>query len=228
MSSSEHSDRSLHSKGTVENFLSEKASQRKVPAKWTDLEEHTFVLYLQQNAASAGDGVNFPKKIFNGAAHNLQEKFLEQTGGEKTGGTCHSKWNKVRMISYLDVMLDATHQILQLKEEYFAVVALKNASGFSWSDTEGAGKEKSDVEWKVYVKVGIGVTAPHKDGTDSSYNVDVQICSAFQKQGLPPLQYHGGDDAFEGQGCACFPSWQQTLWAGVCPQNECASPHDPK
>lgn len=45
-----------------------------------------------------------------------------------------------------------THKMLQLKEEYFVVVAVEDTSGFTWSDTTGAGREKTHPTWKDYLK----------------------------------------------------------------------------
>ncbi|KAG9308199.1 hypothetical protein JVU11DRAFT_12296 [Chiua virens] len=72
----------------------------------------------------AGDSVNFTKKHFNNATQHLKTKFPNQQGGEKNGASCQTKWTS-------------------LKEEYFAVVNLKAALGFTWSDNTGAGKGKS-------------------------------------------------------------------------------------
>jgi len=80
------------------------AKPRKARANWTDAKERAFVLYLQQHAATAGDGLNFPKRTFTSVAQHLQERFLEQTGGEKTSTACHTKWTKVHTISYLCVI----------------------------------------------------------------------------------------------------------------------------
>jgi len=124
------------------------------------------------------------------------------------------------------IYASSTHQISQLRDEYFVVLNLKSASGFSWSDSKGAGKEKSDPEWKAYVKVSVIVL--HGNDTHSSYNVDTQMRSAFQRQRFPYLRHHGGDDALKKQGHTHFSSWQQTLRASVFPSNKYASPCNPK
>ncbi|KAI6108123.1 hypothetical protein F5141DRAFT_1005314 [Pisolithus sp. B1] len=112
----------------------EKSNPRKIPAKWTEEEECALVLFLQENAAAAGDGLNFSKRYFNSASQHLKDKFPNQCGGKKTGNTCSPKWTS-------------------LKEEYFAVVDLKKASGFMWNDEHGAGMSSHDTVWKEYVKV---------------------------------------------------------------------------
>ncbi|KAI6097341.1 hypothetical protein EDD16DRAFT_1443841, partial [Pisolithus croceorrhizus] len=111
----------------------EKSNPRKVLAKWTEEEGCALVLYLQENAAVAGDGLNFPKKYFNSASQHLKKKFPNQHGGEKTDSMCSSKWTILR-------------------EEYSAVVDLKKASGFTWTDEHGAGMTSCDTVWKEYVK----------------------------------------------------------------------------
>ena len=100
MSSASDSDRSLCSKGAVAPTAAEKTNHRKVPVIWSDDEERALVLYLQEQAAGAGDGLNFLKKYFQGAAQHLTENFLMQRGGEKNASTCHTKWTNVRL-SYL-------------------------------------------------------------------------------------------------------------------------------
>ncbi|KAI6102812.1 hypothetical protein F5141DRAFT_1065434 [Pisolithus sp. B1] len=124
----------LCSLGPVNLSDVEKSNPRKVPAKWTEEEEHAFVLYLQEQVPVARDGVNFLKKYFNSTAQHLKDKFPNQHGGEKMASTCSSKWTL-------------------LKEEYFVVTDLKSASGFTWSDEHGARMASCDPIWKDYIKV---------------------------------------------------------------------------
>jgi len=66
-SSSGHSNHSLRSKGApepIDLITSEKATRRKAAARWEAEEEYALVLYLEQQIAAAGDGVNFAKKHF--------------------------------------------------------------------------------------------------------------------------------------------------------------------
>ncbi|KAI6102949.1 hypothetical protein F5141DRAFT_984743, partial [Pisolithus sp. B1] len=111
-------------------------------AKWTEEEEHAFVLYLQEQVPAAGDGVNFLKKYFNSATQHLKDKFPNQHRGKKTASTCSSKWTS-------------------LKEEYFAVIDLKSASGFTWSDEHGARMASCNPIWKDYIKVMMHKHATH-------------------------------------------------------------------
>ncbi|KAI6011535.1 hypothetical protein PISMIDRAFT_111880 [Pisolithus microcarpus 441] len=128
------SNHSLCSQGPTDISNVEKSNPRKVPAKWTEGEEHVLVLFLQEHTPAAGNGLSFSKKHFNNVCQHLKEKFLNQHSGEKTSSTCLSKWTS-------------------LKEEYFAVINLKKASGFIWSDEHGAGMSSHDAVWKDYVKV---------------------------------------------------------------------------
>ncbi|KAI6040129.1 hypothetical protein EDC04DRAFT_2602662 [Pisolithus marmoratus] len=128
-SSSVQSNCSLCSHGPVDPDV-EKPNPRKTPAKWLEDEEQALVIFLQEQAPTAGDGVNFSKKHFNNAAQHLQEKFPSQCGGEKTSTACSSKWTT-------------------LKEEYFAVIDLQSTSGFMWSNEHGAGMSSCDPVWKI-------------------------------------------------------------------------------
>jgi len=99
-SSSGRSNHSLRSKGAVdasEIESAEKSRQRKVPAFWTEDEERALVLYLQQQAPAAGDGLNFSKKHFNSVSQHLKTLFPVQLRGEKNGSACQSKWNTVSL-----------------------------------------------------------------------------------------------------------------------------------
>ena len=153
--SSGHSDCSLWSKGnviSVDVVLTEKATQRKAAAHWEE-EECALVLYLEDHSAAAGDGANFSKKHFIGVAQHLKDKFLLQWGGEKTASACHTKWGSISVISYLCTIWGTTDEISQLKEDFYAVQGLKNASGLSWCNTNRAGREKMDTVWLMYTKV---------------------------------------------------------------------------
>ncbi|KAG9313351.1 hypothetical protein JVU11DRAFT_5665 [Chiua virens] len=97
--SSASSSHFLCSKGSIDPTKLpslKKSNQRKIPAKWTDKEEHALVLYLKEQLPA--DGPNFVKKYFNNAAQHLYVKFkLTQQGGEKNGATCQTKWANVHL-----------------------------------------------------------------------------------------------------------------------------------
>ncbi|KIM61762.1 hypothetical protein SCLCIDRAFT_121138, partial [Scleroderma citrinum Foug A] len=88
------------SKGAVAPTAAEKTNHQKVPAIWSDNEECVLVLYLQEQAAGARDGLNFLKEYFQGATQHVTEKFPMQCGGEKNASTCHTKWTNIHL-SYL-------------------------------------------------------------------------------------------------------------------------------
>lgn len=105
MSSSDQSDRSLRSKGSVPDTASlgtsKKVSNRKVAAIWEPEEEEALVTYLHTQAASAGDGVNFTAKTFTSASQKLLVDFPAYRGGEKTASSCRSKWIRVSFLSLI-------------------------------------------------------------------------------------------------------------------------------
>ncbi|KAG2097287.1 uncharacterized protein F5147DRAFT_656418 [Suillus discolor] len=111
------SGHSLRSKGPVEANNSATTRHKKA-AKWTTDEDTALIEYLRLHIP--GDGINFKKQAWHGAAAHLKERFPEQLGGEKTQSSCQTRWSK-------------------LKSSYHAVVDIKNASGFAWSDIDGAG-----------------------------------------------------------------------------------------
>jgi hypothetical protein len=46
------------------------------------------------------------------------------------------------------------HIFLQLKKAYHSVINIKCTSGFTWSDTHGAGiSDRKDVVWTHFIKV---------------------------------------------------------------------------
>ncbi|KAG2053300.1 hypothetical protein BDR06DRAFT_1021512 [Suillus hirtellus] len=116
-SSSMGSGHSLRSKGPGEASNSA-TTHHKQAAKWTTDEDTALIEYLCLHIPS--DGTNFKKQTWHGAATHLKERFPEHLGGEKTKSSCQTRWTK-------------------LKSSYHAVVDIKNASGFVWSDIDGAG-----------------------------------------------------------------------------------------
>ncbi|KIK72659.1 hypothetical protein PAXRUDRAFT_21731 [Paxillus rubicundulus Ve08.2h10] len=121
----------LFSRGTVD--LTSLKKSRKPSARWTLDEETAFIDFLLSQFLASGDG-NLGKATFNEAATLLKKKFPEALGAEKTGDVCKSKW-------------------IVLKAAYHAAVDIKNMSGFTWSDDQGAGVtlKHSDI-WEQYLK----------------------------------------------------------------------------
>ncbi|KIK81560.1 hypothetical protein PAXRUDRAFT_122979, partial [Paxillus rubicundulus Ve08.2h10] len=102
-------------------------------ALWTEEEETFFIDFLISEFTSLGDG-GFKKLTFQEAAKCLKVKFLQQAGGEKTVASCQRKFQG-------------------LKKSYNAVIDIKNTSGFTWSDQNGAGIAlKNHDVWDRYAK----------------------------------------------------------------------------
>ncbi|KAG2047077.1 hypothetical protein BDR06DRAFT_1000343 [Suillus hirtellus] len=129
------SGHSLRSKGPVE--ASNSATTRcKQAAKWTTDKDTALIEYLRLHIPS--DGTNFKKQTWYGAAAHLKERFSEQLGGKKTQSSCQTRWTK-------------------LKSSYHAVVDIKNASGFAWSDIDGTGITlEYESTWTNFLKVHNG------------------------------------------------------------------------
>ncbi|KIK80394.1 hypothetical protein PAXRUDRAFT_72139, partial [Paxillus rubicundulus Ve08.2h10] len=109
---------------------------------WTEEEETFFINFLISEFASSGDG-GFKRTTFQEAAKRLEVKFTEQAGGEKTFASCQSKFQA-------------------LKKSYNAVIDIKNTSGFTWSDKNGAGIAlKNDDIWDKYARVHRSTTSWH-------------------------------------------------------------------
>jgi len=93
---SSKSDRSLRSHGAINPIELPKKKKRKPAAAWTLSEEAAFVDFLLSEFSASGDG-NPKSSTLNAAAILLgKEKFPDQTGAEKTGSVCLTKWQSVR------------------------------------------------------------------------------------------------------------------------------------
>ncbi|KAF8964770.1 hypothetical protein BDZ97DRAFT_1918729 [Flammula alnicola] len=105
-------------------------------AQWTTEDEVTFIDFLLLHAAAAGDGGNFKMVTFNAAAPVVEAKRVK--GGPKTAKACQNKYNSLR-------------------RTFRAIQAIKNRSGWTWSDETGASitPEMEDT-WSDFLKV-------HKD-----------------------------------------------------------------
>ncbi|KAG8221220.1 hypothetical protein J3R82DRAFT_1380 [Butyriboletus roseoflavus] len=135
--SSSTSNHSLCSQGPVViNPLGGEGSQQSKPHKqaahWTD--EETLALLDFLTGQPQGDGGNYKKMTWVVAESHMDTKFKTVKGGAKSTETCE-RWYQL------------------MRNSYFAVVALKNASGFTYSDKDGAGITlvQNDV-WSRYIK----------------------------------------------------------------------------
>ncbi|KIK78547.1 hypothetical protein PAXRUDRAFT_16813 [Paxillus rubicundulus Ve08.2h10] len=88
-----------------------------MPPKTPEIVRPPSTPFILEFSAS-GDG-NLRKATFNGAATLLKKKFPKALGAEKAGDVCRRKWTA-------------------LKAAYHAVVDIKNMSGFTQSDNQGA------------------------------------------------------------------------------------------
>ncbi|KDQ52284.1 hypothetical protein JAAARDRAFT_107344, partial [Jaapia argillacea MUCL 33604] len=118
---------------------------------WTVIDKNSSIDYLEDHHAKAGDGMNFKAVTWNGASEEFEK--THTLGGLKTPSSCKNKWAK-------------------LKETYLVVVALQNASGFSWSDEKGADVDKSNESvWDVYVRQHPNVKPFRNKGWTHFYRV---------------------------------------------------------
>jgi hypothetical protein len=74
-------------------LLSMASQDKGSKAYWTEDKTKALLAYLVDHKAEAGEGVNFQKKTYNGAAESLAA--MRVKGGEKTGDACKRKWKHV-------------------------------------------------------------------------------------------------------------------------------------
>ncbi|GLB39525.1 hypothetical protein LshimejAT787_0700350 [Lyophyllum shimeji] len=102
-------------------------------AVWTTQDEHKLLELLLERKASAGDGGNFKEAVFQEVSDILTP--LVTKGGPKTVKACQNKW-------------------LLLRKTFRVVTAIKNVSGWTWSDVTGASiTPESESSWAAYVKI---------------------------------------------------------------------------
>ncbi|KAF8064913.1 hypothetical protein FPV67DRAFT_1418784, partial [Lyophyllum atratum] len=105
-------------------------------AVWTTEDEHKLLELLLERKASAGDAGNFKETIFQEVSDILTP--LVTKGGPKTVKACQNKW-------------------LLLKKTFRVVLAIKDVSGWTWSDATGASiTPELESSWAAYIKI-------HKD-----------------------------------------------------------------
>jgi hypothetical protein len=152
--------RSLRSRGPPESDSNDTptiSQSRKRAAHWTKEEETALLKFLSDNLSAAGDG-GFKSKTFSSAASYLKHKFPTYKGAEKTTSVCKTKWTSVScyLLSYVahDRALTSIFTVIQLKGSYNAVVEIKRASGFTWSDERGADIDLQHGDaWAKFAKV---------------------------------------------------------------------------
>ncbi|KIK72862.1 hypothetical protein PAXRUDRAFT_797039 [Paxillus rubicundulus Ve08.2h10] len=132
----------LHSHGIINPAVFELAKSSKVikckkPAVWTTDEESALPNFLFGELPKIGNG-NFKKVMWNATSSHLMTRIPPQqvkgdTPGEKTSETCECKFKA-------------------LKTPYYAVVDLKDGSGLTYTDQEGA---RVTLQTKIF---GIGMS----------------------------------------------------------------------
>ena len=107
-------------------------------AFWTPDDEDQLVNFLLDHRASAGDGGNFKEATFQALSPILAP--LVMRGGPKTVHACQNKWNAVRFFFpiVLGHFLNIFFIFLKLCQTFRVIQAIKNVSGWTWSDETGA------------------------------------------------------------------------------------------
>lgn len=120
-------------------------------AKWTLADETTLIVFLHEHRSAAGDSASFKAVTFNEAATVVDA--IRTEGGPKTGTACLNKWGHVRnFISPPFVTFSCFY--LKLRRIFRAIQAIKNQSGWTWSDTRGADiAPDMEQEWAKFVKI---------------------------------------------------------------------------
>ncbi|KAH9927732.1 uncharacterized protein B0H18DRAFT_846756, partial [Fomitopsis serialis] len=101
--------------------------------KWKDEDTRALLHHLIDRKAEAGDGVNFPNRIWSDAVQKVQA--VTTGGGAKTAKSCKGKWKRLR-------------------DTYKLVEKLMSQSGFHWDPKTGASIDaKSESVWQTFCKV---------------------------------------------------------------------------
>ncbi|KAH0825790.1 hypothetical protein J3R83DRAFT_8841 [Lanmaoa asiatica] len=107
---------------------------RKKVAHWTDGETVVLPDFLARELSKARNGKNFKKTTWMEAASHIALKFPVMKGAPKDTEACERRFQLIR-------------------DQYFTIVTLKNASSFTYLDKDGTGitLTQSDV-WNRYIK----------------------------------------------------------------------------
>jgi hypothetical protein len=116
-------------------------------AHWMVTDE-TELLEFLQDILEGGDGVNFKTVTWTAAAKVVDKN--QTKGASKNTIACKNKFTGVCLFPFILL----TNDILQLKETYFIVDALKQVSGFKWHEENDAGINSHTLPvWNAYVEV---------------------------------------------------------------------------
>jgi hypothetical protein len=80
--------------------MSSQAATKKESAYFTVDDLHAYLGVLVENQASAGDGGNFPAKVWKAVSQKLEP--MRKKGGPKTQESCRTKWSHVRDFGSLE------------------------------------------------------------------------------------------------------------------------------
>ncbi|KAJ6537448.1 hypothetical protein DFH09DRAFT_861195, partial [Mycena vulgaris] len=101
-------------------------------AHWSDADEDRLLKFLVEQKAAAGDGCNFPMKIFNAAVPLINEHLTR--GGPKTAKSCQGKFSGCKKI-------------------FRVIQDVQKQSGFHWDNGTGASIDVASASaWEAYIK----------------------------------------------------------------------------
>jgi hypothetical protein len=80
--------------------MSSQAANKKESAYFTEADLHAYLGVLVENRASAGDGGNFPLKVWRAVSQKLEP--MRKKGGPKTPESCRTKWTHVRSFYFIE------------------------------------------------------------------------------------------------------------------------------
>ena len=118
-------------------------------ASWTTQDEVDLLNFLAEHASAAGDGGNFKSATFQAATAVLNQNPVK--GSVKTSKACANKYGAVSVVVSAEIWL-TFHS--QCRRVFRAIQAIKNKSGWTWSDDTGA-SITPDMEdaWEAFIKI---------------------------------------------------------------------------
>ena len=119
-------------------------------ASWTTLDEVKLLNFLTEHASAAGDGGNFKATTFEVASAVLDQ--IPVKGIIKTWNACSNKYSSVSCPCLISGNWLTLY--LQLRRIFRAIQAIKNRSGWTWSNETGA-SITPDMEnvWGDFLKI---------------------------------------------------------------------------
>jgi hypothetical protein len=155
-------------------------------AHWTTADETELIDFILDHKAEGGDGLNFKAATWTAAAKLLDTQRTK--GGIKTSLACKNKFANVRRQPLFLSYFRSQIYILQLKELYLVVDALKQVSGFTWDDEYGADINSDNLAiWDTYVEVSTVPRPLFAIKIDEKHPEEVPKGHQVQKKGLAAL-----------------------------------------